>query len=524
MKVFFRMMLICLVAMTIFSCGTKSTSPEEEKVATPTFSPDGGAYDSTKDVLISCTTSGAIIRYTIDNTEPTVSSQEYTGVLSILTNTTLKAKAFKSGWISSPTKTAAYTINSVLAPVMSPVGGSYTTPQYVSLFCANSDAQIRYTLDGSIPSETSAIYTSAILIAANTTVKARAYYQDRLPSPTTTEIYTMQVSAPTFTPAGGTYQMQQNVSILCSTANTRIYYTTDGTEPLETSSLYTQPLSVMSNKVIKAKAYKSGWEPSATSSSLYMINVADQMVYVNAGTFNNGSSNVTLSSYYMGRCEVTQFEWLFIMGTNPSYYPQGTDLPTPDLPVESITWFEAIEYCNIRSVSEGYSPCYSYGAYGTNTSSWPIGWNTYDGNHQNITCDWQANGYRLPTEMEWMFAARGGNYSMSYIYSGSNIVDDAAWYSTNSGGITHLVGTKAANELDIYDMSGNVWEWCWDIFSPYPTTDQYNPSGAANGVSRVIRGGCSQQDASNCTIARRFNFLPTIATNVAGFRVVRNAQ
>jgi len=524
MKVFFRVMMICLVAFTFFSCGTKSTGPEDGKVATPTFSPDGGNYDSATNVLISCATDGAIIRYTTDNTEPNSTSPQFSGFLIIQTNATLKAKAFKPGWISSPTKTATYTINSVLAPVMSPSGGSYTTPMNVSLFCVTEGAQIHYTTDGSTPTGTSAVYNTPIHIDANTTLQAKAYYLGNSPSSVTTGIYTMLVSTPAFTPAGSSYPIPQNVSIECSTANAQIYYTTDGSIPTETSNLYTHPLNVSSNSTIRAKAFKNGWTPSGTSTSTYLISITDQMVYVFGGTFNNSISNVTLSPYYIGMHEVTQSDWLFTMGTNPSYYPQGSDLPIPDLPVESVSWFDAVEYCNRRSVGEGYSPCYSYGPYGTNPSNWPVGWNTNNGNHLNITCDWEANGYRLPTEMEWMFAARGGNSSMNYIYSGSDNVDDVAWNSSNSEGITQYVGIKAANELGLYDMSGNVWEYCWDIFGPYSTDNSNNPIGADSGIARVIRGGCCLQDASNCTIARRFNFAPTIATNIAGFRVARNAQ
>jgi formylglycine-generating enzyme required for sulfatase activity len=152
-----------------------------------------------------------------------------------------------------------------------------------------------------------------------------------------------------------------------------------------------------------------------------------------------------------------------------------------------------------------------------------LGWNEALDNHLNITCDWTANGYRLPTEMEWMFAARGGNYSAGYLYSGSNDVDAVAWYTPNSEEETHLVGLKLPNELGLYDMSGNVWEYCWDIFAPLSSSDQVNPVGAATGVSRAIRGGSCMQDASNCTISRRFNLLPLIATNIVGFRVVRKA-
>lgn len=249
----------------------------------------------------------------------------------------------------------------------------------------------------------------------------------------------------------------------------------------------------------------------------------DGFVLVTGGTFKpllqDGTPSdydVTISSFYVGKYEVTQAEYQTAMGTNPSYFSGY-----PNRPVEQVSWFDAIEYCNRRSMQEGLTPCYSYGRQGTDPNDWPSRWNKADDNHTNVSCNWFADGYRLPTEMEWMFAARGGNQSQGYVYSGSDTIEKVAWLwkDESQENRTHDVGQKDPNELGNYDMSGNVFEWVWDIFGDYPNDIQYDPIGSPGGSYRIFRGGGWTVDARVCAISFRNVFNATFSNGGVGFRV-----
>jgi formylglycine-generating enzyme required for sulfatase activity len=238
------------------------------------------------------------------------------------------------------------------------------------------------------------------------------------------------------------------------------------------------------------------------------------MVYVEGGTLTMGDTTtgegivykkhtrqVTVSSFYLGKYEVTQKQWVEVMGYNLSHW-KGDDLP-----VEGVSSYECLEFCNKLSLKEGLTPCYS-------------------GERSMTECDWTANGYRLPTEAEWQFASKGGNLSNDYDYSGSNNLDDVAWYKKNSGKKTHQIGQKQPNELGFYDMSGNVKEWCWDWMGAaeyYSTKPAVNPKGEDAGIYRVQRGASWSSKLKECLVEERDSFWPDVRySRNSGFRVCRN--
>jgi len=247
---------------------------------------------------------------------------------------------------------------------------------------------------------------------------------------------------------------------------------------------------------------------SLTETELANFNAPAGFVRIQGGTFTMGSPanepyrkgdegpqhQVTVGSFYMGKYEVTQKEYQEIMGTNPSNF-KGDNLP-----VERVSWYDAIEYCNRRSQKEGLTPAY-----------------TINGN--NVTWNRGANGYRLPTEAEWEYACRAG--TTSAYNTGANISDNTGWYYDNSGSKTHPVGQKPANVWGLYDMHGNVWEWCWDWYGNYSSGSQTDPVGASSGTSRVVRGGSWAGDAENVRSANRFSNSPGYRYFNLGFRLVR---
>ena len=223
-----------------------------------------------------------------------------------------------------------------------------------------------------------------------------------------------------------------------------------------------------------------------------------EMVYVKGGTFTMGATaeqgsdafsnekpthSVTVSDFYIGKYEVTQAQWKAVMGSNPSNWTGD------NLPVEKVSWDDVQEFIQKLNAQTGKK-------------------------------------FRLPTEAEWEYAARGGNQSKGYKYSGSNSISEVAWYDGNSGDKTHPVGQKTPNELGIYDMSGNVWEWCQDWYSSsaYSSSSQTNPTGPSSGSYRVLRGGSWGSNAGRCRVSNRSFTFPDYRDSYYGFRLACSVE
>jgi len=226
-----------------------------------------------------------------------------------------------------------------------------------------------------------------------------------------------------------------------------------------------------------------------------IVSLPVHFVLIPGGVFqmgnNNGDSDevpvhtVTVDPFYIGKYEVSQKEYIAVMGNNPSGF-KGDNLP-----VENISWHNAVEYCNRLSAKEGLQPA-------------------YNGEGDDITCNFAASGYRLPTEVEWEYAAGRGR---TETYSGSNNAKKVAWFNINSDGITHDVGTKTANNMGLFDMSGNVAEWCWDWYREY--------TSESVGRTRVVRGGGWGNSEWNLRVTARNHHSPLMRNSSVGFRVVR---
>lgn len=213
-----------------------------------------------------------------------------------------------------------------------------------------------------------------------------------------------------------------------------------------------------------------------------------------------------MKEFELSRFEVTVWQWKEYTKENKLNMP-----PLPNwgwqnnYPMNNVTWYEVISYCNWLSKKENLSPVY--------TMKGP-----------NVICDFTKNGFRLPTEAEWEYAAKGGKKAKETRYSGSNNPNQIAWHKANSNGTPHTVGTKLPNELGLYDMSGNVWEWCWDWYNKdyYAIEENKNPKVPIMGERKSVRGGSWDSKLNYMRPANRISTYPNKTHEFYGFRVARS--
>ena len=258
-----------------------------------------------------------------------------------------------------------------------------------------------------------------------------------------------------------------------------------------------------------------------TSSHIFNSSIPMNYVIVEPSAFLMGSGNgedgenpvhqvVLTRPFTLSRYEVTFAEYDEFCISTDRDRPDDRGWGRDTRPVINVSWYDSIAYCNWLSAQEGLIACYS-------------------GSGRMIRCDFSANGYRLPTEAEWEFAARGGAFSQDYLYAGSNDIALVGWYWKNTGEDDigrkiQPVGDKQPNELGIYDMSGNVAEWCWDWYENYSDSIYTDPRGPASGSSRVYRGGSWHQNDNSLRVADRGVAAPSFSYFGLGFRLVRTAS
>ena len=244
------------------------------------------------------------------------------------------------------------------------------------------------------------------------------------------------------------------------------------------------------------------------------VNTAVDMVSIPAGTFRMGDirgihqqpnelpvHTVGIAAFRLSRHEITQEVYQSVMGENPSHNNGERYLP-----VDNVSWYQAIDFCNKLSVRDGYTPCYS------------------SASETDVACDFSANGYRLPTEAEWEYACRAGTETDYFTGNAESDLDRAGWHIGNSANRSHPVGQKEANAFGVYDMHGNVVEWCWDWYNPgyYGTSPSDNPTGPVLGNEKVQRGGSYFSWPFGQRSSFRGGYLkPSLTGRDLGFRVAR---
>ena len=364
---------------------------------------------------------------------------------------------------------------------------------------------------------------------------------NNITSKTFTVSFTVKPKAvtPAASLTAGTYDKAKSVTLTTTTAGAKIYYTTNGTTPTVSSTLYSNAIIIGATTTLKAIAVKDDMGDSDVLTAEYTFEIG--MVKIDAGDFTMGSPtteanrnanetqhSVTLAkSFYMGKYQVTQAQYQAVMGNNPSAFngnPANGEIQE-NRPVEKVSWYDALVFCNKLSIKEGLNPVYSIRG-STDPAVWGTVPTSSNADWDAVVMDISKNGYRMPTEAEWEYACRAG--TTTAYNTGDTITANDAWFNTNSGDKSHEVGLKTPNVWGLYDIHGNMWEWCWDWYNAtyYSSSPAVNPVGAPSGTSRTGRGGAWNDATVQLRSARRYDYNDldpfTRTRNNVGIRLVRS--
>jgi formylglycine-generating enzyme required for sulfatase activity len=527
------------------------------KTLAPALTPAGGTYNSDQTVTLISDTPDAVIRYTTDGSTPGSEADTYHGPIAIAgdgTTVTIKAIAKAEGMQDSDLAEATYTIDydSVPMPTISLAGGDYAADQDVEILQgAGSPAgtQIRYTTNGYAPTASSALYSGLIPVhgnGASVTIKAIATAAGFADSGVVSVSYTItypQIPAMGITNAGGVFTAGTSTALSSTVSGATATYTLDGTDPRTSGTALTHSLPftvtpiwvdppTLLRAVADAPGYATSPETVAAYSSIPMVSVALPPVQI-----QESDGFFMVSAFTISKFEITQAQYIAVLTaedgvapTNPSSNKSGVDWL--NRPVENITWFDAVEFCNKLN-----HYLYSRGMGGSATNAYTISSRAPASGHPitgaTVTVNYASGGIRLPTEIEWEIASRTGNpdtankWNASVGYPWGPTAGDWPTYAWLNAAATTYVGTLASTG-GVYDIEGNVTEWVgdWIIFpeAPRPGGTNGNPvldyRGPATGSFKVTKGGAAVS-ASPAAYTARSSMSPGTSHFLIGFRVAK---